>query len=81
MTRPARSPPACRLVRPPQTMPMLLPNSRSTASLPRRNPSPIADSTTIDTIAPQDPEHRQEAAQLVGAQVLDRLAIFEGMRS
>ncbi len=50
MRRPARSPPACLVVRDPQTMLMLRPNSRSTASLPRRKPSPIAESTTIDTM-------------------------------
>ena len=46
--RPARSPPACRLVRPPQTIPMFFPSSRSTLSLPRRKPSPVADSTTTE---------------------------------
>src|SRR6267378_3234048 len=51
-SRPARSPPACRLVRPPQTMPMFFPSSRSTLSLPRRNPSPVADRTTTE-IMPQ----------------------------
>src|SRR5918993_4880306 len=49
-SRPARSPPACSVVRDPHTMLMFLPNSRSTASLPRWKPSPKAESTTIDTI-------------------------------
>ena len=52
MTRPARSPPACMLVRPPQTMPMFLPSSRAPSSLPRRKPSPVADSTTTDDRRP-----------------------------
>src|SRR6185295_5404255 len=46
--RPARSPPAWRLVRPPQTIPMFFPSSRSTLSLPRRKPSPVAESTTTE---------------------------------
>src|SRR5205814_6815115 len=41
-------PPAGRLVRPPQTIPMFFPSSRSTLSLPRRKPSPVADSTTTE---------------------------------
>src|SRR4051812_36015961 len=49
-SRPARSPPACRLVRPPQTMPMFFPSSRSVFSLPCWNPSPMAERMTTDTI-------------------------------
>ena len=55
MTRPARSPPACMLVRPPQTMPMFLPSSRRTFSFPCWNPSPIADRTTTDTMPQRMP--------------------------
>src|SRR5688572_8176362 len=50
--RPARSPPACIDVRPPQTMTTFLPSSSSTCWLPRRKPSPVADNTTTE-ITPQ----------------------------
>jgi hypothetical protein len=40
--------PACRLVRPPHTIPMFLPSSRRTLSLPRRKPSPVAERMTIE---------------------------------
>src|SRR4051794_22909274 len=43
------------LVRPPHTIPIFLPSSRSTLSLPRRNPSPVADSTTTEIIPQRIP--------------------------
>ena len=38
------------LVRPPHTMPMFWPSSRSTFSLPRLNPSPVAERMTTEII-------------------------------
>ena len=73
-TRPARVPPACRLVRPFRMMTMFLPSSSRTFWLPRWKPSPSADRTHDRDHAPHDPEHRQEAAQLVGPQVRPGLA-------
>ena len=55
ITRPARSPPACMLVRPPQMMPMFLPSSRRTLSFPCRKPSPVADRTTTEIIPQRIP--------------------------
>src|SRR6185436_3229987 len=46
--RPARSPPACVLVRAPHTIAMFLPSSISTLSLPRRKPSPVAERMTTE---------------------------------
>src|SRR5215213_929285 len=48
MKRPARSPPACMLVRPLLIMSMFLPNSLKTASLPRWNPSLTDERITIE---------------------------------
>ena len=72
MRRPARSPPACMLVRPPQTMPMFLPELAQHVLVAA--PEALAGRRQDDDRdhAPQDAEHRQEAAQLVGAQVLER---------
>ena len=47
-SRPARAPPACIDVRPFRMMTMFLPSSSRTCWLPRWNPSPTADSSTIE---------------------------------
>jgi hypothetical protein len=52
MMRPARWPPACRLVRPFLMMTMFLPSSWRTFSFPRWKPSPVADRMTM-VITPQ----------------------------
>src|SRR5882762_5101280 len=73
MMRPARSPPACILVRPLRMMRMFWPNSFRTLMLPRWKPSPSADKITIEITPQDDSEHRQETADLVGLQVLPDL--------
>src|SRR3990172_1532985 len=50
MRRPARKPPACRLVRPAKTIITSLLNAEATLAWPTRRPSPAATISVIDTI-------------------------------
>ena len=81
--RPARSPPACLLVRPPQTIPMFLPSSRSTCSLPCRNPSPVADRMTTEMIPHRIPNIVRKLRSLFArrfANVWMKASLMTGVR-
>ena len=61
------------LVRPPQMMPMFFPSSRRTLTFPCWKSFAHRRQDDDRDHAPEDAEHREEAAQLVRAQVLEGL--------
>ena len=72
--RPARIPPACRLVRPALTIITSLPKFWATLAWPTRSPSPAATMRVMDTIPHAIPNIVRAVRSLWARSVRDRVA-------